>query len=185
MPPFPEENRLSIIGPPIKVSLKEQYGLSEEAADKALAVFREYYETKELFSASLYPGIPALLELLQSRGVKVALGTYKMKNFAMRILEHFDIAKYFNFVGAADPEGKMTKTDILNLCADKLNGGRKKGILMIGDSRFDAVGAMEAHMDFLAVTYGFGFKNMTDPGAFPNVGICNSVREVGDFCGLY
>ncbi len=185
LPPFPEEKRLSIIGPPIKVSLKKQYGLSEEEADKALAVFREYYEAEELFSASLYPGIPSLLEALRSRGIKVALGTYKVKRFALKLLEHFNIGSYFNFIGAADPEGKMTKTDILNLCAEKLNGGRKKGILMIGDSQFDAVGAMEAHMDFLAVTYGFGFKSMTDLGALPHVGICNSVRKVGDFCGLY
>ncbi len=149
----------SMIGPPIKFSLKKQYGLYE-AADKSLAVFCEYYETKELFSASLYSSIPALLD-------------------------HFGVAKYFNFIGCADPAGKMTKTDILNLCADKLNGGRKKGILIIGSEPFDTVGAMEVHMDFLAETYGFGFKNMKVPGAVPNVGICNSVREVGDSCGLY
>lgn len=185
LPPFPEEKRLSIIGPPIKTSLKKQYRLSEEKANEALAVFREYYETKELFSAALYPGISELLPALRDRGIKVALGTYKVERFALRLLEHFNIRPYFTFVGAADPAGKMSKTDILNLCAGKMNGGRKDGILMIGDSEFDAVGAREAHMDFLAVTYGFGFKKDTDLGGFPHVGICNSVKEVGDFCGLY
>ena len=185
LPPFPEEKRLSIIGPPIKISLKKQYGLSDADADDALAVFREYYETKELFSASLYPGIPKLLGDLRDRGIRVALGTYKVETFAEKLLEHFTIAEYFTYVGAADPEGKMSKTDILNLCAKKVNGGRKDGMLMIGDSSFDAVGAMEAHMDFLAVTYGFGFKEVTDVRRFPHVGICHSAKEVGDFCGSY
>ena len=185
LPPFPEEQRLSIIGPPIITSLKKQYRLSEREASEALAVFREYYETEELFSAALYPGIPELLSNLGERGIRIALGTYKVESFALRLLEHFNIRPYFTFVGAADPEGKMSKTDILNLCAAKMNGGRKDGILMIGDSEFDAVGAMEAHLDFLAVTYGFGFKKESDLGDFPHVGICNSVKEVGDFCGLY
>ncbi len=185
LPPFPEEKRLSIIGPPIKVSLKKQYQLSESDADEALSVFRAYYETQELFSASLYQGIPELLQAMWDRGIKIALGTYKVEHFARRLLDHFNISRYFSFIGAADPEGKRTKTDILNLCARQMNGGRKDSILMIGDSRFDAVGAMEAHMDFLAVTYGFGFRNVADLKGFPHVGICNSVEEVGDFCGLY
>lgn len=185
LPPFPEEKRLSIIGPPIKVSLKKQYQLSEPDADEALSVFRAYYETQELFSASLYQGIPELLKTMRGRGIKIALGTYKVEHFARRLLDYFNISRYFTFVGAADAEGKRTKTDILNLCARQMNGGRKDGILMIGDSQFDAVGAMEAHMDFLAVTYGFGFHNAADLKGFPHVGICDSVEEVGDFCGLY
>lgn len=40
---------LTVIGPPIKVSFKKQYGLSEEEANKALAVFCEYYEIKAFF----------------------------------------------------------------------------------------------------------------------------------------
>ncbi len=183
LPPFPEEKRLSIIGPPIRVSLQNQYHLSDSKADKALAVFREYYESEELFSASLYPGIPQLLARLRERGIKLALGTYKMIGFARDILAHFEIEEYFNYIGGADPAGKRTKTDILNLCLAELTGGNPDRALMVGDSQFDARAAAEAGIDFLAVTYGFGFKTQAEVKRFSHVGVCHTVEEVGDFCG--
>lgn len=48
--------------------------------------------------------------------------------------------------------------------------------MLIGDSHYDADAAAEAGIDFVAVTYGFGFKNAEN---VPNaVHVCSTVREV-------
>ena len=53
---------------------------------------------------------------------------------------------------------------------------------MIGDSDNDAIGAQRLDLDFLGVTYGFGFKNKEEILRFPNavVTACRA-EELLDF----
>lgn len=180
LPAFPADKRLSIIGPPVRVSLQNQYQLTEKEADTAVSVFREYYESEALFSAEVYEGIPTVLDDLKTAGYKLALATYKRIDFAERLLHYFSLAEYFDYIGGADFAGILTKTDIINLCVEKL-GSEKAKALMIGDSRFDAEGAARAGVDFLALTYGFGFKTGADLAAYRHVGMCESPADIEKF----
>ena len=42
-----------------------------------------------------YPGIRELLEALRARGAKLIVATSKPEVFTRRILEHFDLSRYF------------------------------------------------------------------------------------------
>ena len=180
LPAFPEDKRLSIIGPPVRVSLKNQYHLTEKEADAAVSAFRSYYEGEALFLAEVYPGIPAVLKDLKAAGYQIALATYKRIDYAERLLNHFALAEYFDYIGGADFAGILTKADIINLCTEKLNV-KKQAALMLGDSRFDAEGAAEAGVDFLALTYGFGFKKKEDLAGYRHIGCCASPEEIKNF----
>ena len=46
-------------------------------------------------------GIPQILSSLKERGLTVALATSKPYEFAVRILQHFELYGYFDHIGAA------------------------------------------------------------------------------------
>ena len=52
----------------------------------------------------------------------------------------------------------MTKAEILLECVGRLQV-KKENAVLIGDSIYDADGAAAAGIDFIAVTYGFGFRS--------------------------
>ena len=61
----------------------------------------------------------------------------------------------------SDLAGKLTKADIVEKCIEALDADKPQTVL-IGDSQFDLNGANQAGIDFIGVTYGFGFKNPKD-----------------------
>lgn len=54
----------------------------------------------------------------------------------------------------------------------------KLDAVLIGDSSYDAVGAEQAGIDFIAVTYGFGFKSEEDANKYDRVAVCESVSTL-------
>ena len=51
---------------------------------------------------------------------------------------------------------------------------------MVGDSKYDAIGSEQADIDFIAVTYGFGFKTKDEVNHFPNVCVASSIDGLMD-----
>ena len=85
------------------------------------------------------------------------MATYKRQDYASDIVDHYGFSKYMTDLCGSDAEGKMTKSDIIRN-AIRESGINKERILMIGDTNNDAIGAQKQGIDFLAVTYGFGYK---------------------------
>ena len=93
------ENRAELykfIGPPLVNSFMEYYGFSREDAERALAYYREYFAPHGIFENEIYPGIAGMLERLDGAGKTLILATSKPQEFAKKILEHFEIDRYFS-----------------------------------------------------------------------------------------
>jgi len=167
-----------VIGPPLINSFMDLYSFPREKAEEAVAKYRERYSVTGIFEGYIYPGIPELLRDLNARGYKIILATSKPEPFARRILEHFDLAKYFYFIGGAEIGGKITeKEDVIEYILNTLSVKDVSDCLMIGDRKFDLIGAEHFGMDALGVLYGFG--NMEELNAYPNVGIVETVEDIG------
>ena len=54
-----------------------------------------------IFENSVYDGVFELLGRLREAGVQVVMATSKPEEFAKQIADHFDFAKYFDFIGGA------------------------------------------------------------------------------------
>mgnify|MGYP000373373371 CR=1 FL=1 len=74
--------------------LRREFGMAQEMAEKAVAIFRERYATIGLFENSVFPGVVELLQALRKRGNALPLQPRKKRTWAVRILEHFEIADY-------------------------------------------------------------------------------------------
>lgn len=178
LPQITEEVKRSFIGPPIQASLKRVYGMDGEEVRAATKVFRDRYSTVDLCIAAEYAGIRELLSLLRQKGIKIGVATYKRQDYAEEILRAFHIAPLCDCIYGADYDGKYTKQDIINLCIEHLADGDKSHTVMIGDSEFDALGAQQAGVDFIGVTYGFGFRSKDEVAGYPHV------AAAGDVAGL-
>lgn len=141
----------------LDVFIKE-FNLSEEAAINAVSIYRQYYAEKGKFEVSLYGYMKELLEKLKILNFKIGIATLKNENFAREMADHLGILKYFDNISGMNNCDSLSKSDIIDICIDKLNAD-KENTLFIGDSEFDAIGSEKSNVDFIAVTYGFGFKN--------------------------
>lgn len=164
--PLSPEVILKFVGPPIQNSLMTYLGVDKDTAQKGANIFREYYKSKSLFKASLYPGIIELMEVLRHRDIKIGVATYKREDYALDILRHFGILKYCDVAHGADNENKLSKADIVELCIKEL-GEDKSNVILVGDTDHDAKGANDANVGFVAVIWGFGYKSVEEVIAYP------------------
>ncbi len=151
-----EVDYTSFIGIMPQEAFKYSFNLSDEQAQEATDVFRVHYKEKQIFNASLYDGVVAVLEEFHKRGYKQAVATNKRGDFAKEICEHFGIAKYFTAIWGADFKGTLTKADLIALCLKDLEVTDKSTALMIGDTHVDKDGAAKCEVPFLPVHYGIG-----------------------------
>ncbi len=146
------------IGPPLRYSFKEYFGLEGELAEQAIAFYRERYAAVGKYENSPYPGIREMLVRLKAAGAVLAVASSKPELYVEDILRHFDLYELFDYVVGSDLEGKReTKTAVIREAMErmKVTEEERKEVLMIGDRHFDINGAKELSLNSLGVYYGF------------------------------
>ena len=147
------------IGPPLVDSFEKYFGFDEKQALQAVEYYREYFREDGIFENVVYEGIPEMLGELKSRGAIFALATSKPYEFSVSILDHFDLHQYFEFVGAATMDGRISwKADVIRHLIDKLGAEDKSSVLMIGDRDQDIDGAKANGLQSAGVLWGYGSK---------------------------
>lgn len=167
------------IGPPLIDSFMRFYGFSHEKAVEATDFYREYYREKGIWENSVYNGIPEILKSLSERGKRVLVATSKPEVFARQILEQHNIAKYFEFIAGANmDETRTQKDEVIKYALDTCGITDTSKVLMIGDTRFDIVGANKFNMDSLGVLFGYGSREeMESEGA---TYICETSKDLAE-----
>ena len=150
------------IGPPLDESFEKFYGLDKETALKAVDYHRERYSDKGIYENVLFDGIEDMLAGLKNDGYVVALATCKPEIYVPRILEYFNVDKYFDVAVGSELEGgeRRHKNQVIDevfvRLADAGNlSGTKSQSIMIGDRKDDILGAKASGIDSMGVRYGF------------------------------
>ena len=154
--PVPSKAELrSVVGPPLHDTLA-RYGVPKEKLDEAVTVFRSRYNPIGIYENVPYPGIREALEELKREGYKLCVATSKPEEFALRIMEHFGLAAYFHRICGAQREDRASAQKG-SVVADALRRSGTDGpAVMVGDRRFDVVGAHENGLPAIGVLYGYG-----------------------------
>lgn len=143
------------VGPPLMDSYKKYFGFTNKEAELGLKLFREYFTEKGIYENRLFDGMDNLLQDLCRSGYELVLATSKPIHFAERILEYFDIKKYFSYISACPiDEANTTKIDVMKSALKMTSSNNKEEILMIGDTSFDINGAKICGIDSMGVLYG-------------------------------
>ena len=153
------EELYPFIGPPLVDSFRKYYGFTEEQALQAVEYYREYFRAGGIFENTVYEGIPEMLAELKKKGAIVALATSKPYEFAVQILDHFGLRQFFDFVGSATMDGRISrKADVIKQLIAELGDIDKEEVLMIGDRDQDVNGAKANNLRCLGVLWGYGSK---------------------------
>lgn len=145
------------IGPPLYDSFREFYNFTDGQAKEAIVKYRERFAETGIYENKLYEGINDFLEAANLQGKTLMLATSKPTIFAKRILDYFNLSKYFSFVAGSGLDGSFyTKGDVIRhvLETNKLNN--PSAIVMVGDRKHDIIGAKENNIDSIGVLYGYG-----------------------------
>lgn len=169
------------IGPPLAESFQEFYGFSKEEARRGIELYREYYADRGIFENRLYDQMDDTLKRLKELGKTVILATSKPEKFAVEILEHFQIRKYFDFAaGATMDETRVKKEDIIAYALASCCITDREHALMVGDRRHDIEGARVNSLDSLGVLYGYGSRQELETAGADY--LAESVTDVLKIC---
>lgn len=151
-----DERIKAFIGPPLVWSFQEFYHFSPEEAKKATEKYRERYRAKGIYEFELYEGIAEVFKTLKEDGKTLALATSKPEVFAKQIMEKVGLSSYLDVITGSEMDGKRdNKEDVLEESFRRLNMPDMKEVIMIGDRKFDIIGAKAWNVDSIGVTYGF------------------------------
>ncbi|MDD2362671.1 MAG: HAD family hydrolase [Oscillospiraceae bacterium] len=147
------------IGPPLTDSYMKYFGFSMDEATKAIDYYREYYKDKGIYENIVYNGVDNLLKVLKEKGKTLILATSKPEVFAKRILLHFDLGKYFDFVAGSNLDGTRVKKDeVISYALKSCDISDLSDCVMIGDREHDVIGAKKTGIHSIGVLYGYGAK---------------------------
>lgn len=168
------------IGPPLIESFEKYYGFSHSDAIDAVEKYRERFSVTGLFENEVYDGIPEMLKDLVDKGYILAVSTSKPTCFSVRILEHFDLMKYFEVVIGSELNGNRTdKAEVIEETLKQLGLTDKSQVLMVGDREHDMIGAKKNGIDRAGALYGYGNeKEFKDHGA---IFIGKTVEDLHEF----
>lgn len=159
IPAPPRQELYKFIGPPLLDSFRTYYGMEEEQARRAVVHFREYFRDTGIFENTVYEGIPELLADLKAAGRTVVLATSKPEEFALRILEHFDLLRYFDTAaGATMGEARTDKAEVIAYALEKAGVTDRSAVVMVGDREHDVLGAAKNGLPCIGVLFGYGSR---------------------------
>jgi len=158
----PDLNNLrKFVGPPLIDSFMNYYGFSQEEALNVRKVFTERYHPIGWKENHPYPGIDKVLEALKVRGKLLGVATSKPADMAEKVLELFDLKKYFPIICAAPLNGLNSEKVQRILAAveeAKTMGCEVKHPVLVGDTRFDVEGAHACGIPCIGVTWGYAVE---------------------------
>ncbi|MEG1312554.1 MAG: HAD family hydrolase [Romboutsia sp.] len=150
-------NLEKFIGPPLHDSFREDYNFEEEKVEEAVIKFREYFAETGIFENKIFSNVKDVLEYLYEDGKVILLATSKPTIFAEKILKYFEIDKYFKYVGGSNLDGSRSeKNEVIDHVLDVCSISSMNEVIMIGDRKYDVLGAKKIGVDSIGVLYGYG-----------------------------
>lgn len=179
-PDEPESALRRFIGPPLHKSFMDFYGFSEEKAFEAVETMRIRYREKGVYENSLYPGMNEMLSRLRAAGAKLCVATSKPAYFTEIILKQHGISELFTHIVGANLDGTLTdKTEVIREVLRRIGDTSHERIFMIGDRKFDIIGAKNCGIPAVGVYFGYA-----EPGELEQAGASYVVQTVAELEAL-
>ena len=182
--PQPDETTLlKFIGPPLVDSYMEHCGFSAQQALEAEKIFQERYIPVGIYENAPAEGCVELFAHLKERGYRLAVASSKPESMCREICRRFGFAPYLDDISGSPLVGnKVTKADVIRNAMTHLGltEADKNAILMIGDRKFDVLGAGECGIDCVGVEF-FGYAEEGELEKAGAVAVVKTVAELENF----
>ncbi|MBQ8563947.1 MAG: HAD-IA family hydrolase [Firmicutes bacterium] len=147
----PVEHITACFGEPLLVTMEREFPGVDPA--ESAAVYRQFQVENADRLVTIFPGIKELLVALKEAGYVLGIVTSRTRESALRYMDMFGIASYFNdLVTCDDTTIHKPNPEPLLLALSKLGASADES-LMIGDSPFDTKCANNAGVDSVMVEW--------------------------------
>ena len=165
------------VGPPLDEMFGELYGFPPEKARRAVELYRERYQPVGIWECEPYPGLAELLDKLRCAGYQLAVATSKPVPSATRILERYDMVRRFDFVCGSEFDGTRSKKhEVVQAVLEHFGlTETPERALMIGDRKYDILGAGKCGVPCLGVSYGYA-----EPGELEAYGAIAVAKDAAE-----
>ena len=131
-----------------------------DEANLAVKYYRERFKVKGVLECELYDNVKETLQTLKQLNKKLIIATSKPEDFTISILNRLDIFKYFDLVVGATLDGSRgEKSGVIKYALDQLQLIDLRKAIMVGDRKFDILGAAKNKIDSIGVSYGYAIEN--------------------------
>jgi len=158
--PIPTPSELmKYVGPPLLDSFRDYAHFTPEQSAEALVIYREKYLNVGAYDATQFPGVGLVLKAIHESALPMSLATSKPELPATLILEHFNLATYFDIItGASEDEVRSAKSDVVAeaLLRLKAMGADVSRPVLVGDREHDVLGAAANDVPTIFVEWGYG-----------------------------
>jgi phosphoglycolate phosphatase len=171
------------IGPPLWDTFGGMFGLTGDKLQTALDEFKAYYKDASINECRVFDGVEELLRKLHESGQHTAVASSKNELFVKRIIEHFGLAHYFDFVAGSDVDAnRLDKGDVVKYVLDSMGLSDPSRCVLVGDRLHDILGAKSCGLSSIGVLYGYGGLNeLQEAGADY---VFATTKELEEFFGV-
>lgn len=146
-------------GPPLVEMFMQKYGMSEKDALHATEFYRERYLPIGWAECSPFDGMHELMQRLRAAGKKLAVATSKPERLARQILEHYSMTDDFDLICGSEFDGtRGQKWEVIDFVL-KSFGIEPTDAIMVGDRKYDVIGAKKCGLDCIGVRFGYAEPN--------------------------
>ena len=152
-----EDDLQQYIGPPLRSSFKKLLCSNDVSLiEKAIELYRERFSEVGIFENNVYSGIDELLANLYDSSIGLYVATAKPKIYADRIIEHFQLTRYFQYVYGSGLDGSLSnKVKLVEFIMDQTKLIHEVTAI-VGDRKDDIAAGKLNGIRTIGVTYGYG-----------------------------
>ena len=162
----PEDELARYIGPPLQESFAALLNPGDiKLIGQAVELYRQRFVAHGMFENAVYAGIESALAALEPH-IRLYVVTSKPTVFALQILEHFGLQRFFRRTYGSELDG--TRSDKKKLIAHVLAEENIPAAeaVMVGDREHDVKGALKNSVLPIGVLWGYGsHEELTQAGA--------------------
>jgi phosphoglycolate phosphatase len=176
---IPNELVYSYVGEGAPVLIRRALGAAapQEAVDRALEFFLQYYREHQLDYTVLYPGVREALDRMKDVGARLSVLTNKPVRISHEILEGLGVKGHFEFIyGGNSFEFKKPHPVGIETILRDTNAARES-TMMVGDSGVDVRTARNAGVIACGVSYGFQPETLAE---YPPDIMIDAMGELAD-----
>jgi phosphoglycolate phosphatase len=149
----------TLIGPPIDEIMGVLLApFGDDRVAEAVAAYRADYSQNGLYNCLPYPGIAQALAEFRQSGAQLYLATSKRRQFALRILENLNFASFFDGIYGSEDDGGLDHKPELIAHVIERHAIERSHCIMVGDRRYDVIGARANRIRALGVLWGYGTR---------------------------
>lgn len=171
----PAENLRCFAGPPLVDMFMEHNGFTKERAEQATRDFKSRYAVHGVNECCVFPGIYEVVEALREAGRTVGIATSKPQHLAEMLLEREGMTDLFEVLcGSLSTGNNNSKAEVLKRAMDEI-GAVPENTVLVGDTKWDILGAAECGVKCVGVRYGYAA-----PGELEDYGACAIAENMED-----